>query len=257
MFKRKKKFKNKTPENPPLYEGFEGSHNNSELFKIFKNHEGRLLTKWIHYFEVYEEYLEKYRDKEINILEIGIHRGGSLQMWKEYFGIKANIYGVDINPECKDFEEDKIKVFIGDQSNRKFLKELVSKTPEFDIIIDDGGHSSKQQITSFEELYGHVKGDGVYIVEDTHTNFWPKYQRGVRKSFLEYSKKLVDQLHAWHFEEDRSMRRFAIPPKKREGIFDVAEFTATTKSINFYNSMVVFKKNIIAEPYHCYSGKIK
>ena len=257
MFKRKKKFRNKTPENPPLLVNFEGSHNNSELFNIFKNHQGRLYTKWIHYFEIYENYLKEYKDKEIHILEIGIHRGGSLQMWKEYFGPKAKIYGVDINPECVNFEEDNIKVFIGDQSDRKFLRELVSKLPKLDIVIDDGGHSSKQQITSFEELYGHVKEDGLYMVEDTHTNYWPKYQRGTRISFIDYSKKLIDKLHAWHFDEAPAMLRFSKPHKEREGTAEAPEFTKTTNSISFYDSMVVFKKKRKPEPYHCYSGKIK
>ncbi len=257
MFRRKRKIRDKAPLDPVMLENFEGSHNNSELFRIFRDHKGRLATKWIHYFEIYEEHLKEFRGKPVNILEIGVHKGGSLQTWKEYFGRDANIFGLDIFPECKKFEEDNIRIFIGDQSDRRFLKDLTTKLPKMDIIIDDGGHMSKQQIVSFEELYPHMSDNGVYIVEDTHTNYWRKYQRGSRMSFVRYAQKLTDKLNAWHFDQDASLRRFCIPHAKREGRIDTPEFTKTTRSVTFYDSMVVFKKAKLAEPYYCYFGSTK
>ncbi|MBC7874794.1 MAG: class I SAM-dependent methyltransferase, partial [Ferruginibacter sp.] len=74
------------------------------LQEIFETHTGRLVHKWDHYFDVYERYFTVYRDSPVNILEIGISHGGSLQMWRKYFGEHANIFAVDINPECKQFE---------------------------------------------------------------------------------------------------------------------------------------------------------
>lgn len=69
-----------------------------------------MIHKWIHYFDIYERLFEKFIGKEINILEIGVSHGGSLQMWKEYFGDKATIFGLDIDPLCKSFEEEKINI---------------------------------------------------------------------------------------------------------------------------------------------------
>jgi len=132
----------------------------SILEQYFKKNTGRLIHKYHHYFDIYERYFQKYRNKKVVILEIGIFQGGSLQMWKNYFGNKAEIYGIDINPKCKAFEEKNIKIFIGSQSDREFLREVKRQIPKVDILIDDGGHFMKQQIITLEEMYDHVKEDG-------------------------------------------------------------------------------------------------
>ncbi len=109
------------------------------LLDYFEANQGRVIHKWVHYFDIYERHFERFVGDEVNILEIGISHGGSLQMWKHYFGEKANIVGVDIDPRCKSFEEERIKVLIGDQGNRNFWTSIKSSLPQFDIIIDDGG----------------------------------------------------------------------------------------------------------------------
>ena len=129
----------------------------NDLEKYFKQNDKRLIHKWQHYFEVYDRHFSKYRNKEVVILEIGVSQGGSLQMWKDYFGDKAKIYGIDVNPNCKDLEEKNIKIFIGSQSDRKFLNEVKKQIPPIDILIDDGGHTMVQQIVSYEELFNCVK----------------------------------------------------------------------------------------------------
>src|SRR5436305_1799894 len=96
----------------------------NELEEYFNKNTDRVIHKWHHYFEVYDRHFSKYRDKEIVLLEIGTFHGGSLQMWKSYFGDKAKIYGMDINPNCKEVEEENIKVYIGSQSDRKFLQKV-------------------------------------------------------------------------------------------------------------------------------------
>jgi cephalosporin hydroxylase len=118
----------------------------NDLEKYFRLNDKRLIHKWNHYFEVYDRHFSKYRNKDIVILEIGVSHGGSLQMWKDYFGDKAKIYGIDINPQCKEFEEENIKIFIGSQSDRNFLREVKAQIPPIDILIDDGGHTMVQQI---------------------------------------------------------------------------------------------------------------
>ena len=173
----------------------------SDLERYFRNNPGRLIHKWNHYFDIYERHFSRFRGQEIAVLEIGVYHGGSLQMWKDYFGDKAEIYGLDINPDCKQFEEENIEIFIGSQSDRSFLRELKEKIPKVDILIDDGGHRMDQQIISYEELFDHVKSDGIYLCEDLHTSYWPEFGGGYGKpdTFVEYAKKFIDELNAFHF----------------------------------------------------------
>lgn len=201
----------------------------NNLRDIFNSHSGRLIHKLSHYFDVYEKYFSKYVDTDVVILEIGISHGGSLQMWKKYFGNKARIFAIDINPDCKRFEEENIKIFIGSQEDRNFLSQVINQMPELDIIIDDGGHTMKQQIVSFETLYNKVKNNGIYLCEDTCTSYMYEYDGGLRRSgtFVEYSKKLIDKLYAWYFTNEK---------------VKVDDFTLSTNAIHYYDSMVIFEK---------------
>ena len=82
----------------------------NELRAYFEANPGRMIHKWLHYFEIYERYLARYRDQDVVLVEIGGYQGGSLQMWKHYLGAQANIWGIDVNPLCKDFGEDRIHI---------------------------------------------------------------------------------------------------------------------------------------------------
>jgi Methyltransferase domain len=124
------------------------------------------LWKWQHYLPIYERHLSKFRDKDVHILEIGVMSGGSLRMWKAYFGDKAHVYGVDIEPACHAYEDDRTRIFIGDQSDKSFWQQVVREVPRLDVVIDDGGHRSFQQIATMEALLPHLRPGGVYLCED-------------------------------------------------------------------------------------------
>ncbi len=213
----------------------------NDLERYFENNNGRLIHKWMHYFDVYDRHFSRFRGKEIVIMEIGVFQGGSLQMWKDYFGPKARIIGVDLNPDCKQLEEENIQIFIGSQSDRKFLRELKSQIPKVDILLDDGGHTMHQQIVTYEELFSHIKDDGVYLCEDLHTSYWLRFGGGYgrRGTFIEYSKKLIDKLNAWHSEES-ALR--------------VDTFTRTAASMHYYDSILVIEKQKVIEPSHSKTG---
>jgi SAM-dependent methyltransferase len=204
--------------------------NSMKLIDYFNSNQNRnMIDKWLHYFDIYERHFSSFVGKKIKVLEIGIWQGGSLKMWKEYFGDQAEIIGVDIEPRCKKFEEERIKIYIGDQADTNFLHELIKSEGKFDIIIDDGGHYMHQQIISFQELYGALNDGGVYLCEDLHTNYWARYNGGYKKSltFIEYTKNLIDELHSFYSEA---------PELK------VTEFTKNTTGIHFYDSVVVFDR---------------
>jgi cephalosporin hydroxylase len=94
------------------------------LEKYFWSNNERLIHKWMHYFDIYDRHFSPYRHKKVTIVEFGVYHGGSLQMWKHYFGRRARIIGIDINPECKKLEEKQVEIYIGDQEDRTFLREL-------------------------------------------------------------------------------------------------------------------------------------
>ena len=143
----------------------------NDLEKHFTENTGKLIHKWKHYFEIYDRHFSRFRGTDVHVVEFGVSHGGSLQMWKEYFGSNCKIFGVDINPYCKTLEEEQIKIYIGDQENRNFLKSLAKKIPRIDILIDDGGHTMKQQINTFDELFTQIDKNGVYLCENLLTSY--------------------------------------------------------------------------------------
>jgi Methyltransferase domain len=211
------------------------------LEEYFFNNPGRLIHKWHHYFEIYHRHFQRFRGRSPVVVEIGVFHGGSLQMWRQYFGEGAGIVGVDVNPACRQLEEAQISVVIGDQADRRFLRELRAGLPRIDIVIDDGGHKMAQQIATFEELYPYLQPEGVYLCEDLHTSYWPDYGGGLRRegTFIEYSKALIDRLHGWH----------SIDPR-----LAADEFTRGTFALHYYDSVLVVEKRPIRPPVHSQTG---
>ena len=94
--------------------------------------------KHTNYFAIYDDLFSKYRNKKIIFVEIGIFSGGSLFMWRNFFGKKARIIGIDLNPESKKFEKYGFEIFIGNQSDKLFWKKFFNKVGKVDIVLDDG-----------------------------------------------------------------------------------------------------------------------
>lgn len=130
------------------------------------NLEGPGIWKWRHYFDVYHRHFEKFVGTPVNVVEIGVYSGGSLGMWRQYFGDAARVYGVDIEPACVAYESESVRIFIGDQADPEFWARFRAEVPEVDIVIDDGGHRSQQQITTLEALLPHMRPGGVFVCED-------------------------------------------------------------------------------------------
>ncbi|HEV3239083.1 MAG TPA: class I SAM-dependent methyltransferase [Casimicrobiaceae bacterium] len=208
----------------------------NDLEAYFVNNPGRMIHKWWHYFEIYDRHLSRFRGTEVNLVEIGVYQGGSLQMWKHYFGERARIWGIDINPAVKQFAEDGINIIVGDQADREFLRALARDVPQIDILIDDGGHTMVQQRTTMEELFPKIDAHGVYICEDLHTSYWREFGGGHLdpRSFVEFSKNYIDRLSAWHSQDLQAL--------------SVSEFTRTAHSMHYYDSMLVIEKRPVEEP---------
>jgi hypothetical protein len=133
------------------------------------------IWKFRHYFPIYERHFAKFVDKEVHVVEIGVYSGGSLLMWRDYFGERAMVYGVDIEPACRAYEQTGIRIFIGDQADPDFWASFRDQVPTVDIVIDDGGHQPRQQIATLEALLPHVRPGGVYVCEDVYRPLSPFY----------------------------------------------------------------------------------
>jgi 23S rRNA U2552 (ribose-2'-O)-methylase RlmE/FtsJ len=198
------------------------------LHQYFLNNGDKLLHKWFHYFDIYERHFERFRDQCPQILEIGVSGGGSLQMWKAYFGPGVRIVGIDIEPSCKAHEGPDVEVFIGSQDDPSLIAEIIKKYGYFDVIIDDGSHIMRHLVKSFELLYDKVAPNGVYLAEDLHTAYLDEYEGGLKRpgTFMEFVKDKMDELNA-HYTG---------------GKLPVSDFTRTTDYIAVYDSIVVFEK---------------
>jgi hypothetical protein len=198
------------------------------LWADFLTNDARLIHKWKHYFPIYERHFGAFVYKPLTFLEIGCGEGGSLQMWKRYFGPHATILGVDIRPECKNYEEDQIEVRIGPQQDLEFLKTLIEEFGTPDIVLDDGSHMMSHMVATFEFLYPRVAKNGVYMVEDLHAAYWDEYGGGYlrRGTFIELCKNLIDELNADH----------------ARGALAATEFTNTTLAMHLYDSVAVFER---------------
>ena len=181
------------------------------------------------FIELYEKYFADFKDKKINILEIGVGNGDSLRIWREYF-VNANICGIDIDK--KNFIIDNVEILIGDQSDHSFLQTIVNKYHKFDIIIDDGGHISKDIIFSFNFLFPFLNNNGIYVVEDLQTSYLPKFggsrlNLNKKKTSMNFLKSLTDSIN---YECGN------------KPFFSKSLFDGKIKSVNFYQNIAFIYK---------------
>ncbi len=198
------------------------------LWQDFLTHDGYPIDKWAHYFPIYDRHFSWYANKSLTFLEIGVARGGSLQMWQRFFGPLAKIVGIDIRERSKSYEAPGTLVRIGDQADEQFLQSLIDEFGVPDIVLDDGSHQMEHIAKTFNFLYPRLPKNGVYMVEDLHTAYWDEFGGGVSKpeTFINLSKEYIDRLNADH-------SRGQVVPNF---------ITRQTFGISFYDSVVVFEK---------------
>lgn len=183
-----------------------------------------LSLKHSAYFQVYEELLSKYRNKKITFVEVGVLNGGSLFMWRDFFGPEARIIGVDFNPLAKRWEEDGFEIFIGSQSSPDFWRDFFSSIGMVDVLLDDGGHTNEQQIVTTHQSIPFIKDGGLLIVEDVHASYFKDFGNPSKYSFINYAKLFIDGINA----------RFP-------GVEVVKNmFRDAVYSVHFYDSIVAF-----------------
>ena len=202
--------------------------------QLFDEHTGESILKWSNYGPIYDRHFADFRDRAINILEIGVLKGGSMRLWEKYFP-HANIFGIDIDEECQIHESDRTKIFIGDQGDVSFLRNVKAKIPRIDIIIDDGSHRAKDQKTTFEEMYYHLTMPGVYLIEDIELNYWKNKDLNSPDNFMTHMKNKIDDINVRKTMPGKIAQSY--PFKDTE-----VRFVNSTNNISFYDNVVVLEK---------------
>jgi hypothetical protein len=197
---------------------------------IFFANEREAVHKWTHYLPIYDRILGKYAGSPVRFLEIGVFRGGSMNMWREFFGAQATIFGVDVNPACAAFDGISGQVRIGSQDDPAFLRRVVEEMGGVDVVLDDGSHLASHQRASFDVLFPLVSDGGLYLIEDLHTAYWPTHEGGLKRrgTGIEFLKDKVDAMHRHYFM--RGVNR--------------ADKIVPIESIQFFDSIAVVEKQV-------------
>jgi hypothetical protein len=183
-----------------------------------------LSSKHTTYFPVYGHLFGPYRDRPITLVEIGVLSGGSLFMWRQFFGPTARIIGIDLNPDAVRWREHGFEIHIGSQSDSAFWRTFLNDIGPIDILLDDGGHRFEQQIMTCECVMPGIRDGGLLVVEDTHTSYLPEYGGPGPVSFISYAKQIADGIN----------HRFS-------GLRDKYPFEPAIWSIRFFESLVAFE----------------
>ena len=201
---------------------FSEINDNSQLFKHFKNSEYRSL-KHTNYFYVYDNLFKNFINKNKIFVEVGVSNGGSLFMWKNFFGPNARVIGIDFNPTAKKWEKYGFEIYIGNQADPEFWKSFYEKVGKIDILVDDGGHTNAQQIQTLHNSYNNINDGGIIVMEDVHTSYFKEFGNPSAYSFINFSYNIVNKINNRFFD-----KRYNFNYQDR------------IHKVEFYESLVVF-----------------
>ena len=136
------------------------NYKNTLAFKAFKRSK-YLSLKYKNYFHIYDLILKKFINKKILFVEIGVFSGGSLFMWKNFFGKKAKIIGIDLNPEIKNLKYG-FEIEIGDQSDENFWKNFLKSMVKSMLFWME----VTQIFNNEQSMIPYINDGGLLITED-------------------------------------------------------------------------------------------
>lgn len=214
-----------------------------DLLRIFTGMSGAMVHKWHHYIPIYDRYFSRFRGTPVRFLEIGVSQGGSMRLWREYFGSDAVIYGIDIDPDCARFDGKAGQVRIGSQDDAAFLGDVVQEMGGVDIVLDDGSHMMPHVRKTLDILFPLLARDGLYMIEDLHTAYWPTYKGGYssKTNFFHGLGQVFDDMHRWY--HTRGVRR--------PGVGDAVS------AVHVHDSITVFEKAPVWPPVHSEVGSVR
>jgi hypothetical protein len=217
-----------------------------ELRDLYQDHQGKVSDRWSLYLREYQRILSSYREKRINLLEIGVQNGGSLELWGKFFPGAERIVGCDVNPRCGDlqFDDKRIQVVVGSAVDESVRERILALLPTIDIVIDDGSHQSRDIIAAFFGYFPRIVDGGVFIAEDMHCSYWSKFEGGLFHplSSISLFKTLGDVVNREHWGIQTEPRELLDPFYSHYGIHISDEDLRHVHSVEFVNSMCVVRK---------------
>lgn len=215
------------------------------ILKLHNEKTGKVSDKWSSYLHYYDKLFYPKRMDPIDLLEIGVQNGGSLETWASYFPNARNIIGCDIDVNCMQLQYDdrRIKLIVDDCNSIDTHRVIKNMTPTLDIVIDDGSHRSMDILQSFVTYFPMLNPGGIYVVEDTHTLYWQEWGGELSNPHNAYIffKKLIDVVNHQFWDKqmtiDSYLSDFFNPGMAPEFIRD-----GSIESIEFRNSIITIKK---------------
>jgi len=202
------------------------------------------VNKNLHYLPVYESALSAFRSRPIRMMEIGVDRGGSMQMWRRYLHPESVIVGIDIRPKTRQFDEPSqgLHVRIGRQEDISFLQSVVTELGPFDVILDDGSHMTSHMVETFRYLFPNgLASGGIYIVEDIGANYCKPF-RDSPMTFVDFTKWLIDAMHAPCQAKNWEPRHNLVGDPHRLMEFCVPLATTLIEKVEFYDSIALIHR---------------
>lgn len=211
-----------------------------DIEDLFWSNTGTIVHKWHHYLPIYHRYFSQFRGTPVKMLEIGVSKGGSLKLWRDYFGAQAVIFGIDIDPSCATLDGQHGAVRIGSQDDADFLRRVVAEMGGVDLVLDDGSHVGRHIRASLDVLFPLLSENGIYMIEDLHTAYWRNYDGGQLSphNFMKVVKQLVDDIHHWYHPHGQS----------------VSATAGLLGAVHLHDSIVVLEKVSTVAPRHSQVG---
>jgi hypothetical protein len=215
-----------------------------DLLEIYATTTDTLVHKWHHYLPIYERYFGPWRHRPaqpLRFLEIGVSGGGSLAMWRRYFGPEAIIFGIDINPACAAFNGQAGQVRIGSQDDADFLRSVVAEMGGIDVVLDDGSHVMAHVKASLQTLFPLLSLGGTYMIEDLHTAYSKEFGGGFKSpdNFFDFVRASIDDMHQWYHGTPVAHPELAL----------------LVAGLHLHDSIVVLDKAQVFPPIHSRIGK--
>ena len=218
----------------------------ASLRTLFSSHKGNVSDKWSIYLDEYSRLFAPYRNMPVQLLEIGIQNGGSLEIWAEYFRNAKKLVGCDVDPACAQirFATTKIEVVVGDANAPETVSKIRSIANQYHLVIDDGSHKSDDIIKSFSNYFDMVREGGLYVAEDLHCSYWSEYGGGLYDpvSSVMFFKALADIVNQEHWGIERPRNSVLEGFHSCYGVHFNEEVLSQVHSVEFVNSICVVRK---------------
>ena len=221
------------------------------LTDFYESHTGKVSDKWALYLREYDRLFAQYREQTISMLEIGVQNGGSLEIWSKYFPHAKKFVGCDINPDCSKltYADPRIAIIVGDATTPETQAKVLAQSPAFDLIIEDGAHTSSDIVKAFARYFPALKPGGLFVAEDLHCSYWQEYEGGIFHPYssITFFKYLADIVNHEHWGGVKSRVELIAGFNRSLNINFDESLLSNISSVEFINSIcVVRKRDVVA-----------